>query len=144
MNSILNLKIREKYGFTYNIESNYAIYSDSGLFSIYLASDPKYMSRCVKAVEKELKELRNKPLSSSKLHLAKEQLKGQLAIARESNSSLMLSYAKSLLLHNRIDTLETVYQKIERITSAELMEVANEHLDAKDFDYLFFEGKELG
>ncbi len=141
MNSILNMKVREKYGFTYNIESNYAIYSDSGLLSIYLAADSKYMNRCIQAINVELKKLRNLSLSSSKLHLAKQQLKGQLAISRESNSSLMLSYAKSLLLHNRIDTIETIHQKIDQLDSSSLLEMANLHLNDHEFDYLFFKGK---
>src|SRR5690606_1992127 len=34
MNSILNMKVREKYGYTYNIESNYNIFSETGIFSI--------------------------------------------------------------------------------------------------------------
>ncbi|HQV01361.1 MAG TPA: pitrilysin family protein, partial [Bacteroidia bacterium] len=41
MNSRLNLSIREKYGYTYNIESNYNAYSDTGIFSLYLATDKK-------------------------------------------------------------------------------------------------------
>jgi len=141
MNSILNLKIREKYGFTYNIESNYAIYSDSGLFSIYLASDPKYMQRCVTAIHKELKQLQQKKFSAQKLHLSKQQLKGQLAISRESNANLMLSYCKSLLLHDKIDTIENIHKKIDSISTEDLLEAANEQLDLNAFDYLYFEGK---
>ncbi|MBL4710318.1 MAG: insulinase family protein [Flavobacteriales bacterium] len=141
MNSILNLRIREKYGYTYNIESNYAIYSDSGLFSIYLASDPKYMDRCVNAVEKELKTLRNKKFSPHKLSLAKQQLKGQMAISRESNNNIMLSNAKSLLLHNKISSIENIHSKIEAITAEELIEAANEHLNPTLFDYLYFKGR---
>ncbi|MGB0178028.1 MAG: M16 family metallopeptidase, partial [Owenweeksia sp.] len=40
MNSRLNLNIREKYGFTYNIESFYTPYSDTGVFGIYAGTDP--------------------------------------------------------------------------------------------------------
>jgi predicted Zn-dependent peptidase len=39
MNSRLSLAIREKYGFCYNIESNYTPYSDIGFFSIYLGTE---------------------------------------------------------------------------------------------------------
>lgn len=141
MNSILNLKVREKYGYTYNIESNYSVYTDSGLFSIYLASDPKYMTRCISAVQRELKNLVLKRLSTNKLSLAKQQLKGQLAISRESNSNIMLSYAKSLLIQNKIDSIETIHQKIDLLSADNLLEVAIEHLNEKDLDYLFFEGK---
>lgn len=141
MNSILNLRIREKYGFTYNIESNYSMYSDTGLFSIYLASDPKYIERCVKATSKELKLLKNNRLSSNKLNQAKQQLKGQLAISRESNSSLMLSYAKSLLLHNQINTLDKIYERVEAISSGDVLEMANLHFNIDEFDFLYYNGQ---
>ena len=141
MNSILNLKVREKYGYTYNIESNYSVYTDSGLFSIYLASDPKYMNRCITSVQRELKNLRQKKMSSNKLSLAKQQLKGQLAISRESNNNIMLSYAKSLLVRNKIDSIETIHQKIDLLNASDLLEAAGDHLNEEDLDYLFFEGK---
>ena len=141
MNSVLNLRIREKYGFTYNIESNYSMYSDTGLFSIYLASDPKYMERCVKATSRELKNLKNNELSSNKLNQAKQQLKGQLAISRESNSSLMLSYAKSLLLHNQINTLDKIYERVDAISSEDILEMANLHFNIDEFDFLYYNGQ---
>lgn len=141
MNTILNLKVREKFGYTYNIESHYAVYSDTGLFSIYLASDPKYIDRCLNAIYKELKILRTKNLSSNKLHLSKQQLKGQLAINRESNSSVMLSNAKGLLVYNEVHEINRIHDKIDAITSEHLLEIANEQLNPDDFDYLFYKGK---
>jgi len=141
MNSILNLKIREKYGYTYNIESNYAAYSDSGLFSIYLATDPKYTERSLQAVFKELKLLREKKLTTNKLHLAKQQLKGQLAISRESNNSLMHSYGKSMLMRGSVKTLQEIYKELEAVSAEDLQEIAQRELNPNDFDFLFFEGK---
>lgn len=141
MNTILNLKIREKYGYTYNIESHYSIYSDTGLFSIYLGTDPKYIDRCLEAIFKELKTLRSGELSSNKLHLSKQQLKGQLAIGRESNSSVMLSHAKGLLVYNEVHPIETIHNKIDNLTTKELLEIANEQLNPNEFDYLFYNGK---
>lgn len=141
MNSILNMKVREKYGFTYNIESNYSVYSDTGIFSIYLGTDPKYLDKCMTAVEKELKKLREKNLSPNRLNMAKQQMKGQIALGRESNSSIMLHYGKSLLNKNNIQLIEEVYQDIDNITADELLEVANENLQPSTFSYLIYEGK---
>lgn len=141
MNTILNLRVREKYGYTYNIESHYAIYSDTGLFSIYLGTDPKYIDRCLNAIFKELKLLRNSELSSNKLHLSKQQLKGQLAINRESNSSVMLSNAKGLLVYDQVQPIEKIHEKIDSLTTQTILDIANEQLNPNDFDFLFYEGK---
>ena len=54
MNSRLNLAIREKYGFTYSIESNYTPYSDTGIFSIYLASDNDKINKSINLQKKNL------------------------------------------------------------------------------------------
>lgn len=141
MNTILNLRVREKYGYTYNIESHYAIYSDTGLFSIYLGTDPKYIDRCINAIFKELKLLRNSELSSNKLHLSKQQLKGQLAINRESNSSVMLSNAKGLLVYDRVQPIEKIHEKIDSLSTQDILDIANEQLNPNDFDFLFYQGK---
>lgn len=141
MNTLLNLNVREKYGYTYSIESHYATYSDTGMLSIYLGTDPKYVERCLKAVHRELRRLREVKLSPTKLRLFQQQLKGQIALSRENNGSLMLYYAKSLLTYGDIRKTDTILQKIDEITAEQLLEVANEHLNEKDFHYLLFNGK---
>lgn len=141
MNSILNMKIREKYGYTYNIESNYTTYSETGLFSIYLGTDPKYIDRCTTAIFKELKILSNQKLSSKRLHLAKQQLKGQLALGRENNANLMLSFGKSLLMKNTIKTIAEIHDDIDCINANELLEIAGEVMDVTKFDMLTYNSK---
>ena len=117
MNSRLNLAIREKYGFTYSIESNYTSYSDTGIFSIYLASDNDKMIKSIKLAKRELIKFCEKPLGTLQLKKAKQQLIGQIAIGQESEVNLMLAMGKSMLLYNKVDTFEIVKNKIENVTS---------------------------
>jgi len=138
MNSRLNLNIREKFGFTYHIESFYNPYSDTGLFGIYLGTDPGTMDKALKLVEKELKKLREQKLGILQLSKAKRQLLGQVAMAQENNNSLMLGYGKSLLTFDKIDTFETIRQKIESISAEDLLEVANEILDTQILSSLIY------
>ena len=117
MNSRLNLAIREKYGFTYSIESNYTSYSDTGIFSIYQASDNDKMNKSIKLAKRELIKFCEKPLGTLQLKKAKQQLIGQIAIGQESEVNLMLAMGKSMLLYNKVDTFELVKNKIENVTS---------------------------
>lgn len=126
MNSRLNMGIREKYGFTYNIESTYNTYSDIGVFGIYLGTDIKHLEKSTKLVHKELKKLRTKKLSVAQLHKAKQQLIGQITLAEENKSNVMIGLGESLLFYNKIDSLEEVYQKINAVTADNLIDVANE------------------
>ncbi len=141
MNSILNMEVREKLGYTYNIESNYSIYSDEGIFSIYLGTDQQHLEKSIAVVNKALKKLRDKELGIRQLSQAKKQLIGQLALGRENNTSLMLSYGKSMLVHNKISTLEEIIAKIESITSKELLTIANEILPNNQFSHLAYINK---
>lgn len=128
MNSRLNLNIREKYGFTYNIESFYNPYSDTGVFGIYAGTDPGTIGKTLKLIDKELKKLREVKLGSMQLTKAKRQILGQIAMGQENNASLMLALGKSLLVFDRVDTFEEIRDKIEGITAEDLQEVANEIL----------------
>lgn len=126
MNSLLNMAIREKNGYTYTIESNYSSYSDTGLWHVYYGSDNKSADKCMHLVIKELRKLMNTPLSANKLAQAKKQLLGQVAIARDNGNALMLSAAKNQLFLGHADDFDTLQSKIEIITTQELMEVAND------------------
>jgi predicted Zn-dependent peptidase len=126
MNSRLNMSLREKYGLAYNIESSYNPYSDTGVFSIYFGTDSQYLNKSIAITMTELKKLRESELGSIQLRKAKSQIKGYLARGYENHESLMLSLGKSLLVYNRIDTIEDICRKIENVTSSEILEIANE------------------
>lgn len=138
MNSRLNLAIREKYGFTYSIESNYTSYSDTGIFSIYLASDNDKLNKSIKLAKRELIKFCEKPLGTLQLKKAKQQLIGQIAIGQESEVNLMLAMGKSMLLYNKVDTFELVKNKIENVTSEELVNVANEVFNLDNLSSLIY------
>lgn len=142
MNSRLNMGIREKYGFAYNIESSYTVYSDTGLFSIYLGTDQKFMDKTIKLVMKELALLKNKKISEVQLNKYKQQLIGQITLSEENNCNVMLGMGKSLLLYNKVDGLSETFEKINQITAKELQDIANEVFMKNQLSSLIFKPKE--
>ncbi len=126
MNSRLNLNITEKLGLAYNIESQYISYAQSGLFYIYLGTDPERLAQAVKAVHKELEKLKEKPLSSNKLELAKKQFKGQSILAAESGLNRLMAPAKSVLSFGNTEKYADVYRQIEALTPHDLQITAEE------------------
>lgn len=125
MNSRLNLSIREKYGFVYGIDASVTAYQDTGLFLINFATEQKTLEKCVQLLMKELKKLRETPLGSMQLHQAKQQMIGQLAISEESNLGFMLMMGKSILDLGRVETLNEVLEKINKVTASDILELAN-------------------
>ena len=143
MNSRLNLGIREKYGFTYTIESNYTTYCDTGLWSIYFGTEPQSVQKTLKLIFKELKKLREVKLGPLQLQKAKQQLIGQLAISQENNCNLMQSIAKSYQAFGDVESVEEAKNKILAITAVDLQEVAQEIFNEKLLSTIIYEPKEI-
>ncbi len=142
MNSRLNMGIREKYGFAYQIESYYQPYSDTGVFSIYMGTDKKHVEKGKELILKELKKLRKTPVGSLQLHRAKNQFIGQMAISYEQPLNEMLGMAKSHLYRPQIKTFDENVDIIRNITARDLLEVANEIFPEDKLSLLVYEGKE--
>jgi len=138
MNSRLSLALRERNGLTYHNESNYTSFSDSGIVSIYFATDNLHFERALGIVHKELDKLRKEKLSPIQLHTIKKQLVGQIAIGQESNLSIMLTIGKSYLIQGWYDPVESLIRKIEAITADQLREIANEIFDPSKLSMLTF------
>jgi len=110
----------------YGIEANYQPFIDTGIFTIYFATDKSNLNRCNSLVTKELTKIRNESLGVLQLHRAKQQIMGQLAMAEESNLSLMLMLGKSMLDLEKIETLGEIFSQIEAVSASQLMDIANE------------------
>lgn len=139
LNSRLILSVREKYGYSYNIEANYSPFADTGYWSIYFGTDQKYLEKTVRLIYKELRLMREKTLNENQLRNAKTQLKGHLALSLDSNSGIMLGLGKSLLLFNQIDSIQEIYAGIDRLTVKELQEVAELYFAESRISELIFE-----
>jgi predicted Zn-dependent peptidase len=138
LNSRLNLSLREKNGFAYNVESSYNPYCDTGVFSIYFGTDSHNLEKSISIAESELNKLRSVKLGTIQLSKAKNQIKGYLARGYENHESLMLSLGKSLLVFNKIDTIDDVCEKIDNVTSSEILETANDIFDRSKLSTLIY------
>jgi len=138
MSSVLNLQIREKYGIAYTIESNFSPLSDTGIFSLYFGTDKEKHGKALSLIFKEIKKLREHPLNELQLQKAKNKFIGQIALGEENRIGLIISMAKSLIDHNKIDSLETVFEKINAVTTKQMADVANEILDIEQLNIFTF------
>ena len=138
MSNILNLNIREKYGIAYTIESNYSLYSDTGLFSIYFGTDAEKVDKTLKLIYKELTKLKERALSAQALEKAKGKFKGQIALAEENRMSLLIAEAKNILDYNRVVGLPEVFNKIDLVSSKEILDIANEVFSKENLSSLSF------
>jgi len=138
MSSILNLQIREKHGIAYSIESGYSPLSDTGIFTLYFGTDKEKVNRAQSLIYKEFKKIRENPLTEVQLQKAKNKFIGQIALGEENRIGLIVSMAKSLIDYNKIDSLETVFQKIQAVNTQDMAQIADEILDEKNLSVLTF------
>jgi predicted Zn-dependent peptidase len=138
LNSRLNLSLRERNGLAYNVESNYNAYLDTGVFSIYFGTDRQNLEKSIAITMAELTKLRNDRLGPIQFSKAKNQIKGYLARSYENHENLMLNLGKSLLVFNRIDSLEEICKKIDSLTTSELLEISNEVFEPSKLSTLIY------
>ncbi len=126
MNSLFNLALREQRGLVYTIESNYTPLSDTGYWATYFASEPQDTEQCLDLIYKQLKTLREKPLSDTTFRKYLRQLLGQMAISAENQENNALSMAKSTLYQNAAPAWQDVYAQVAQLTPHDLHALANQ------------------
>ncbi len=138
MNSRLNVAIRERYGFCYNIESQYIPFSDTGLFYIYAGVDLGAQERVRKLVTDELQRMAETPLTMRQLRQTQRQMIGQMAINDDFGLNEMQSIGKAYLCYDHVNTLEEMNADLMAVTPADLMRVAQERFHPDRFSTLVY------
>ena len=85
-----------------------------------------------------MKKLAKDKLTPSQLFTAKQQIKGQIAMAEENRLSKTLGAGKSILALGKVVTAKEIYKKIDRLKSTELCDVANEIMNPEKLNCLIY------
>jgi len=126
INSRLNQILREKHGLVYTVDASYTPYRETGIFTIYFGTDKNSLDKASDLVLRELRNMTSSEISSVSLKSAKKQLLGQLAISMDNPENQCLSMGKSLLVYNKIESIEMVGKRIEAVTSGQIHRIACE------------------
>ena len=139
MNSRLSLSLREHNGLVYTVESTMATYSDTGAWSVYFGCDPHDVRRCCRLVRRELDRLMQSPLSEAQLRKAKQQLRGQLAIAADNREQFAIDFAKNFLHRGTERNIDDIIAHLEAVTALQLQQVACQLFDEKQLLTLIYQ-----
>lgn len=124
MSSRLNRELREKRGLVYTVDSFVSTYSDTGLLSIYMGSDPSNVEKCLKIVRREIDRLAQNSLSPRMLDKIKTQYCGQLLVSTDNRENMAIGMGKTLLHYGEIRDTERTAAMIREVTADQLREVA--------------------
>ncbi len=122
MSSRLFQRLREEEGLVYTISSFAELFSDTGLFGIYFAVDPKNAHRAMDSVRDEVSKLRQ-DIPEKELADAKSSLKGSIVIGLESTTSRMMRLARGELYLGEYVSLDKTLEEIDKVDADSVQEI---------------------
>jgi predicted Zn-dependent peptidase len=138
MSSRLNLHIRERYGFCYQVYSFVNMYLDTGDWGVYMGTDGSRIARARKLIHRELDLLATKRVGPRELSQAKSQVKGSIMLGLESMNTRMMRLGRQELFHKRFVSLDEAIDQIDAVTADDLREVAEKLFDSSKFSEIVF------
>lgn len=124
MNSLLNVRMRERRGLVYTVESSLLPLTDCGLLEIYFGCDKANVATSLKIIGRTIAELADHGLTPTQLAAAKKQLCGQMLVASDNTESCVMSAAKSFLYQNSVMPLQDAIAHIHAVTADDLRQAA--------------------
>jgi predicted Zn-dependent peptidase len=126
MSSRLFQIVREQYGLAYSVFSFHDFMVDTGVFGIYLGTDPERADQAIELLHRELRRLRQEPVLTAEVERTINQLKGSLMLGLESTSSRMSRLAKMEIYLGSYITLDEVCEAIESVTAEQIQQLARQ------------------
>jgi len=129
MSSRLFQEVREKAGLAYSIYSFLTSHSDTGALVITGGTTADKFPEVMKIVTRELRRLKEEPLTEEILSTAREQLKGNILLSLESSDNIMSKLAKNEIYLGGYQSIEQVIAGLSAVTSETLRDLCNELFD---------------
>lgn len=133
LSSRLFQEIREQRGLVYSVYSYHSSYHDTGLFCIYAGLSKQSVDEVLDLIFKQVEDVRMNSVRAEELQRAKEQLKGNLLLSLENVSTRMSRLGKSQLYLGKVLTPDEVVNKLNRVTLADIQELAVKMLKPGSF-----------
>lgn len=126
MSSRLFIEVRERRGLAYYVRAMPYQYTDVGNLVITAGVTTSKLREALGAIITELKGVRDGNISKEELSIAKESLKGRMALRWEDSSAVAGFYGDQQLLLGEIMSTTEVLKRIERVTADDLIALAGE------------------
>ena len=131
MSSRLFQEVREKRGLVYSIGSYTLSYGAGGAYTVYGGTSKKHWEEVKAIVRTEFDKIMADGLDDDELDRTKKSLSGHLVLALEGMSSRMMRMSRSELSFKRDVTVEESLERLNKVTNAQVKELANRILDPK-------------
>ena len=131
MSSRLFQEIREQRGLAYSVYSFISSHIDTGMFGVYAGIDPKNTQVSIELILNEMRKLKEKRVSSTELHNAKEYTKGNLLLASENSDNQMVRLAQNEIHFGRYIPMQEVVDNIDAVSKDDILNLAENLFQSK-------------
>lgn len=124
MNSLLNIALRERRGYVYNVDASSTLFTDCGYMAIYFGCDPDDLNACRRVTNNLLEDLASSPMKPRALDAAKKQYLGQIVVGSENREQVAISTGRAMLYHGKVSNAEDIISRIKDLSTDDMMEIA--------------------
>lgn len=122
--------IRSEMGLAYSAGGDWnAEYDYSGTFGVFVGTKSESTVQAIEAVMKELRDIRQKEVSDEELRIAKESILNSFVFNFSSPGQVLRRIMTYIYYGYPEDFLQQYKTNIERVTRADVLRVAQKHLD---------------
>lgn len=131
MSSRMFLNVREAQGLAYYINTHHDSYTDTGAISTRAGVDTTRLIQATKSIIHEYQDIIKNGISETELQKAKNYLQGKILLNLEDSSEYAHYLCRQNLLQDKLEPIENVMEKINKVTIDQVNQVAKDYLEAK-------------
>lgn len=121
--------IRSEMGLAYAAGGDWhAGYDHPGAFSVFVGTKSESTVQAIEAVMKELRDIREKEVSDEELQVAKESILNSFVFNFASPGQILSRIMTYIYYHYPEDFLQQYKTNVEKVTKADVLQVARKHL----------------
>lgn len=132
MSSRMFLNIREAKGLCYYISTELDNYLDGGSISTRAGVDQSRLHEAIIAIRREYEICAMNGVADAEVRRAKDYLKGKITLSLEDSEERAHFYGKQQLLYPKTRTIEEYFGEIEKVTKAQVNNLAKKILKAEE------------
>jgi len=127
-------EIREIRGLAYYVRSSTDSFRETGYLITQAGCATDKLAETIKLTVKEYEKISQEPVKDKELKLAKEYLKGRLALAFEDSQTVAGEYGESLLLEGKVRTLAEIYDQLDQVQVDRVQQLAGKIFQASQLN----------
>ena len=135
MSSRLFERLREKMALCYDISSSVRRYKETGALVIHAGVDDSKLATASRGIIRELREMKENPVTSGELCRAKEYASGQLLLSLEDTASRMMWLGGKIMAEGKAPSVAEIFKKVNSVTAEDIKEAANLIFNSKNLNF---------